>query len=76
MKPVKTVPTDLELELLKVIWERGEATVREVFPGSAETAQDRIHHCADDDGRAGTQGAPAKEGRGARLCLRPDRAAG
>ena len=31
MKISKTVPTDLELELLKVIWERGEATVREVF---------------------------------------------
>ena len=31
MKINKTVPTDLELELLKVIWERGEATVREVF---------------------------------------------
>jgi predicted transcriptional regulator len=31
MKASKTVPTDLELELLKVIWERGEATVREVF---------------------------------------------
>src|ERR1700754_3596666 len=31
MKPAKTVPTDLELELLKVIWERGEATVREVY---------------------------------------------
>jgi BlaI family transcriptional regulator, penicillinase repressor len=27
----KPVPTDLELEILKVIWERGEATVREVF---------------------------------------------
>ena len=25
------VPTDLELEILKVIWARGEATVREVF---------------------------------------------
>lgn len=25
------VPTDLELEILKVIWTRGEATVREVF---------------------------------------------
>jgi BlaI family transcriptional regulator, penicillinase repressor len=31
MKISKTVPTDLELELLKVIWERGEATVRQVF---------------------------------------------
>ena len=31
MKITKTVPTDLELEILKVIWERGEATVREVF---------------------------------------------
>lgn len=31
MKPAKTVPTDLELEILKVIWQRGEATVREVF---------------------------------------------
>ena|SRR5215510_8562925 len=31
MKSAKPVPTDLELELLKVIWERGEATVREVY---------------------------------------------
>jgi BlaI family penicillinase repressor len=31
MKPAKTVPTDLELQLLKAIWERGQATVREVF---------------------------------------------
>ncbi len=30
--PAETpVPTDLELEILKTIWERGEATVREVF---------------------------------------------
>jgi BlaI family penicillinase repressor len=31
MKPKKTVPTDQELEILKVIWQRGEATVREVY---------------------------------------------
>jgi len=31
VKPPNAVPTDLELELLKVIWDRGEATVREVF---------------------------------------------
>ena len=31
MKTPKSVPTDLELELLKVIWARGQATVREVF---------------------------------------------
>jgi predicted transcriptional regulator len=31
MKPPKSVPTDLELEILKVIWDRGQATVREVF---------------------------------------------
>lgn len=30
MKPAKTVPTDQELEILKVIWEIGPATVREV----------------------------------------------
>jgi|SRR5579872_989386 len=36
MKPPKTVPTDLELELLKVIWARGEATVREVFQDLAK----------------------------------------
>ena len=30
MKP-KPVPTDLELEILKVIWDRGHATVREVY---------------------------------------------
>jgi predicted transcriptional regulator len=31
MKEDAPVPTDLELEILKVIWARGEATVREVF---------------------------------------------
>jgi predicted transcriptional regulator len=31
MKQAKTVPTDQELELLKLIWERGEATVREIY---------------------------------------------
>lgn len=31
MKPRLAVPTDLELELLKVVWARGQATVREVF---------------------------------------------
>jgi predicted transcriptional regulator len=31
MKPRRFVPTDLELELLKVVWARGQATVREVF---------------------------------------------
>ncbi len=31
MKPKKTVPTDQELEILKVVWLRGQATVREVF---------------------------------------------
>src|SRR5215510_2278955 len=31
MKPKKTVPTDQELEILKVVWRRGEATVREVY---------------------------------------------
>lgn len=36
MKPPKTVPTDLELELLKSIWARGEATVREVFQDLSE----------------------------------------
>jgi len=30
-KPRKAVPTDLELEILKVIWQRGAATVREVY---------------------------------------------
>ena len=31
MKPTKSVPTDLELEILKAIWERGQATVREIY---------------------------------------------
>lgn len=31
MKQKKTVPTDQELEILKAVWQRGEATVREVF---------------------------------------------
>ncbi len=37
MKPAKDVPTDLELELLKVIWTRGQATVREVYQDLAKT---------------------------------------
>ena len=31
MKQKKTVPTDQELEILKVVWQRGQATVREVY---------------------------------------------
>src|ERR1041385_6275097 len=31
MKLKKTVPTDQELEILKVVWQRGQATVREVY---------------------------------------------
>ncbi|HEX7958340.1 MAG TPA: BlaI/MecI/CopY family transcriptional regulator [Terriglobales bacterium] len=31
MKTAKTVPTDQELEILKVVWQRGQATVREVY---------------------------------------------
>ncbi len=31
MKPKRTVPTDQELEILKVVWQRGQATVREAY---------------------------------------------
>ena len=31
MKAPNSVPTGLELEILKAIWERGQATVREVY---------------------------------------------
>jgi predicted transcriptional regulator len=31
MKPKKPVPTNQELEILKVVWQRGPSTVREVF---------------------------------------------
>lgn len=31
MKPSKPVPTDQELEILKVIWQLGPSTVREVY---------------------------------------------
>jgi BlaI family penicillinase repressor len=31
MKGPKPLPTELELEILKVIWDRGRATVREVY---------------------------------------------
>jgi BlaI family transcriptional regulator, penicillinase repressor len=31
MKPPKAVPTDLELVVLKAIWKRGQATVREIY---------------------------------------------
>lgn len=31
MKPAKPVPTDQELEILKVIWQMGPSTVREVY---------------------------------------------
>jgi predicted transcriptional regulator len=38
-KPTRPVPTPQELEILKVIWQRGEATVREVYRELAETRQ-------------------------------------
>jgi predicted transcriptional regulator len=38
MKPKKSVPTDQELEILKVIWRRDQATVREVHH---DLSQDR-----------------------------------
>jgi len=31
MKKAKTIPTDQELEILKLVWQRGEATVREIY---------------------------------------------
>ena len=31
MKPKRSVPADQELEVLKVIWQRGQASVREVY---------------------------------------------
>ncbi len=31
MKAKKTVLTDLELEVMKAVWQRGEATVRDVY---------------------------------------------
>ncbi len=36
MKLKKTVPTDQELEILKVIWKRGQATVRQVHQDLSE----------------------------------------
>jgi predicted transcriptional regulator len=31
MKQPKPIPTDQELEILKLVWQRGSATVREIF---------------------------------------------
>jgi predicted transcriptional regulator len=31
MRVQKAIPTDQELEILKIIWQRGQATVREVY---------------------------------------------
>jgi BlaI family transcriptional regulator, penicillinase repressor len=31
VKPVKTVPTAQELEIMKIVWSRGRSTVREVY---------------------------------------------
>ncbi|MCC7499870.1 MAG: BlaI/MecI/CopY family transcriptional regulator [Bryobacterales bacterium] len=39
MKLPNGVPTDLELEILKIIWRRGDATVREVFEDLANGRQ-------------------------------------
>src|SRR5262252_7242632 len=36
-KPTRPVPTTQELEILKVIWQRGQATVREVYLELAQT---------------------------------------
>ena len=35
-KPPRSVPTPQELEILKVIWQRGQATVREVYVDLAQ----------------------------------------
>jgi predicted transcriptional regulator len=31
MRPQKPIPTDQELEILKLVWQRGRATVREIY---------------------------------------------
>jgi predicted transcriptional regulator len=31
MRPQKPIPTDQELEILKLVWQRGQATVREIY---------------------------------------------
>ena len=36
-KPAASVPTSLELEILKVVWQREQATVREVYLDLAQT---------------------------------------
>jgi Fe2+ or Zn2+ uptake regulation protein len=56
MRPKSDTLTGQELEIMKVIWPRGQATVREVYDELRER-RPRLHHRADDDEYPRDQGA-------------------
>jgi len=43
---------------MKVVWQKGEATVRDVYEDLLGPAQDRLHHRHDHDEGARREGAP------------------
>ncbi len=50
-------PTDTELAILRVLWEHGPATVRQVHEVLAERPRDRLHDDAEADADHGGEGA-------------------
>ena len=47
-RPATGRPSDMELAILKVLWDRGPSTVRQVLEVLEDTASDRIHDGAQD----------------------------
>lgn len=54
-----------EMEVARVLWEIGEATVRQVHDGMPVRSRDRFHHRADLPAAAGTKGLRAQNSTGA-----------
>jgi hypothetical protein len=61
MRPKADTLTGQELEIMKVIWPRGQATVREVY-NDLRTRRTIAYTSADDDERPRNQGAGAYRG--------------
>ena len=61
-------PTDAELAILRVLWERGASTVRQVHEALRHT-RDRLHHHAQADADHGREGPrhAQRDGAHARL---------
>ena len=50
--------TGQELEIMKIIWPLGRATVRDIYDTLRESPDHRLHDRADDDEHPGGQGSP------------------